>query len=94
LTRGHFPDRLTDRDAFLSNKNNSTVSRHGRDNDGRFPTHNRPRVRFASRWRSDLIGYDFEMRVGKTPLARDGLPVSVFHPGRLWTWRRKANVQV
>src|ERR1700730_16076730 len=82
LTGGHFPDRLPDRDAFLANKNNSTVARYGCDNHGSFPVHNRPRARFASRWRSDLIGYDFEMRVGKVPLARDGFPVAFIHAGR------------
>src|SRR6266446_7970092 len=83
LTRRHFPNRPPDGDAFLANENNSAVACHGRDNDGCFPMHNCPNAGLASRWRSDVIGHDFEMLVGKTPLARDGLPVALFHAGRL-----------
>jgi hypothetical protein len=30
-----------------------------------------------------VIGHDFEMRVSKVPLARDSLPVFLFHAGKI-----------
>ena len=90
LARGHFPDRLSDRDAFLTDENNFTVPCHGRDNDGCFAMHNCPRARLVSRWRSDVIGHDLEMRVGKVPLARDGFPIGVFHAGKIMNAGQKS----
>src|SRR5215831_407863 len=79
LTGGHFPDRLTDGDAFLANENNLTLRCHRRDNDGCFPVDDCPHPWLVSRWRSDVIGHDIEMRVSKVPLARDGFPRAFLH---------------
>jgi len=83
LAGGHFPDRLADRDAFLANEDNFVVACHRSDNDGCFAMDDCPRARLASRWCSDEIGDDFEMRVGKVPLARDGFPRALLHAERL-----------
>src|ERR1700730_8683442 len=82
LARGHFPDGFADRDAFLAKEDNFSVARHRRNDDSRFAMHDCPRVRLASRWRSDEISNDFEMRVGKVPLARNDFPPALLHPER------------
>lgn len=83
LARGHFPDAFANRNAFLANEQNFTLTRHRRDNHSRFATYNCPRARLASGRRSDALGYDFEMRIGKVPFARDGFPRALFHAERL-----------
>ena len=83
LARGHFPDGFADRNAFLANEQNFTLARHWRDDHSRFAMYNCPRARLTSGRRSDALGYDFEMRIGKVPFARDGFPRALFHAERL-----------
>ena len=83
LTGGHFPDGFANRNAFLANEQNFTLARHWRDDHSRFAMYNCPRARLASGRRSDALGHDFEMRIGKVPFARDGFPRALFHAERL-----------
>ena len=83
LARGHFPDSFADRNALLANEQNFTLARYRRDDHSRFAMYNCPRARLASEWRSDALGHDFKMRIGKVPLARDGFPRALFHAERL-----------
>src|SRR5262249_49197665 len=69
LARWHFPDGLANRNAFLANEQNFTLARHWRDDHSRFAMYNCPRARLASGWRSDALGHDSEMRIGKVTLA-------------------------
>src|SRR5436309_10490150 len=77
LTGGPFPDRFVNRDAFLSNENNFTVTRHRRDYHGRFAMHDWPSARIRARGRLHMIGHNFQMRVSKMPLAGNGFPPAV-----------------
>src|SRR5438067_8748276 len=75
----HFPNGLANRNAFLMNENDFSITRHRRDNDGRFAMHDCPRTRIASRGRLHEIGYNFKMRVGEMALTRNRFPAAFFH---------------
>ena len=83
LARGHFPDGFANRNALLANEQNFTLARYRRDDHSGFAMYNCPRARLTSGWRSDALGHDFEMRIGKVPFARDGFPRALFHAERL-----------
>ena len=83
LAGGHFPDGFANRNAFLANEQNFTLARHWRDDHSGFAMYNCPRVRLTSGRRSDALGHNFEMRIGKVPFARDGFPRALFHAERL-----------
>jgi hypothetical protein len=42
LSGRHFPNGLVNRNAFLMNENDFSITRHRRDNDGRFAMRDRP----------------------------------------------------
>ncbi len=81
LTRGHFPDGGADWNAFLVNENDFSITRHRRDNDGRFAMYDCPRPWLRTRRCAHLTGHDLDMWVDKMSLARNGVPAAVFHSG-------------
>ena len=82
LSGRHFPNGLANRNAFLANENDFSVTRHRRDNDGRFAMRDCPRTRIASRGRLHEIGHNFKMRVGEMALTRNRFPVALFHAAK------------
>ena len=74
LTGWHFPNCCPNRNALLVNKNDFAVARHWRNDHSCFPVHYRPCPGQRTRWRSHMVGHNFEMRIREMRLARNGFP--------------------
>src|SRR5579884_2302152 len=79
LTGRHFPNRLTNGNAFLINQNEPAVARHGSNHHRSLAAGNGPCARAAMHRRSHLLGHNFQMRIGKMPLARESFPGFLLH---------------
>src|SRR6266536_987780 len=92
LAGGHFPNCGTDRHAFLANEDDFSITCHWRDDHGGFAANHGPGRRLWTRWRSNVVGYDFKMRVRKMDFTANRFPtISILdklsspHAGRLWS---------